>query len=263
MKCYIVKDLLPNYIDGLTGREATEDVKKHLETCEDCSAVYEQMTAAIPPEMPPEQKNVDFLKKLRTATRRQYAKSALLACILLSLFLAGFTIFAINFDIPIPYDPDHMSAEIYQAAPITNKYGYFQWLDLDLLNFEDKKAVLAGTYETIDMIRLACHGLDRTDQDSNGRTIYRNGEKIRVIYFCSTKSLWDILFFKDNGHPGNGWITTGMIYDGTASFRENYEPEMKEIYYLLMKNMDRLNKLSDEEFDAQREKATLIWSGVI
>ena len=31
MKCYIVKDLLPNYIDGLTGRDAATDVKKHLE----------------------------------------------------------------------------------------------------------------------------------------------------------------------------------------------------------------------------------------
>ena len=38
---------------------------------------------------------------------------------------------------------------------------------------------------------------------------------------------------------------------------------MREIYYLPMRNMDRLGRLSDEEFDALREKATLVWSGVI
>ena len=263
MKCYIVKDLLPNYIDGLTGRETAEDVKKHLEDCEDCRTVYGQMSAAIPPETPPEQKNIDFLKKLRTAARRKYARTAILACILLTVLLAGFTIFAINYDIPIPYDPDHMSAEIYQAALITNHNGFFHWTDLDQLNFEDKKEVLAGNYKTIDMIRLTCRGIDRTCRiPSESRVIYRNGEKIRVIYYCSTKTLWDILFFKDNGHPGNGWTSGGDIYGG-SDYQETYEPEMREIYYLPMRNMDRLGKLSDEEFDALREKATLVWSGVI
>lgn len=263
MKCYIVKDLLPNYIDGLTGREATEDIKKHLENCEDCRAVCEQMSASIPPETHPEQKSIDFLKKLQTAARWKYAKTALLACVLLIVFLAGFTVFANNYDIPIPYDPDHMSVEIYQAAPITNEKNFFHWTDLDLLDFENKKEVLSGTYETIDMIRLTCHGVDRTaDVRSNGRTIYRNGEKTRVIYYCSTKTLWDILFYKDNGHSDNGYTSGGDIYGG-SDYQEAYEPEMREIYYLPMRNMDRLDKLSDEEFDALREKATPVWSGVI
>lgn len=38
---------------------------------------------------------------------------------------------------------------------------------------------------------------------------------------------------------------------------------MREIYYLPMRNLDKLNRLSDEEFDAQKEAARLVWSGVI
>ena len=31
MKCCIVKDLLPGYIDGLTSEETNEEMKMHLE----------------------------------------------------------------------------------------------------------------------------------------------------------------------------------------------------------------------------------------
>jgi len=37
---------------------------------------------------------------------------------------------------------------------------------------------------------------------------------------------------------------------------------MIEIYYLPVRNLDRLEKLSDEEFDMQKEKGTLVWKGV-
>ena len=36
MKCEIVKDLLPSYIDGLTSAESNSEVEAHLETCQEC-----------------------------------------------------------------------------------------------------------------------------------------------------------------------------------------------------------------------------------
>ena len=64
MKCYIVRDLLPRYLDGLTGEEATGEIKAHLDTCEDCRTIYEQMAADIPQELSPKEKKIDFFKKL-------------------------------------------------------------------------------------------------------------------------------------------------------------------------------------------------------
>ena len=33
MKCCIVRDLLPGYIDGLTSSETNEEIERHLEEC--------------------------------------------------------------------------------------------------------------------------------------------------------------------------------------------------------------------------------------
>lgn len=40
-------------------------------------------------------------------------------------------------------------------------------------------------------------------------------------------------------------------------------PQIKEIYYLPVKDLDKIDQLSDQEYDAQRENAVLVWSGIL
>ncbi len=42
--CFLIKDLLPLYIDDLCSKESTEIIKNHLENCSECSKEYEQLT---------------------------------------------------------------------------------------------------------------------------------------------------------------------------------------------------------------------------
>ena len=42
-KCKIVQDLLPNYIDKLTSEETNSFVEKHLEECNECHEIIENM----------------------------------------------------------------------------------------------------------------------------------------------------------------------------------------------------------------------------
>ena len=42
-KCNIIKDLLPSYTDGLITKETEEFVKKHLEECDSCKKIYNNM----------------------------------------------------------------------------------------------------------------------------------------------------------------------------------------------------------------------------
>lgn len=42
--CYLIKDLLPLYIDDLCSKESTEIIKDHLEVCSSCRKEYEQLT---------------------------------------------------------------------------------------------------------------------------------------------------------------------------------------------------------------------------
>ena len=43
VKCKIVQDLLPNYIDKLTSEETNSFVEKHLEECTECTEIIENM----------------------------------------------------------------------------------------------------------------------------------------------------------------------------------------------------------------------------
>ena len=45
MKCKIICDLLPMYIDEVCSDETKEVVEEHLETCSECRREYEQMKA--------------------------------------------------------------------------------------------------------------------------------------------------------------------------------------------------------------------------
>ncbi len=42
--CFLIKDLLPLYIDDLCSNESTEIIINHLETCSSCKKEYEQLT---------------------------------------------------------------------------------------------------------------------------------------------------------------------------------------------------------------------------
>lgn len=259
MKCIIVKDLLSNYIGGLCSEETNEEIKKHLDDCADCRAACEKMAVVVPEEIPPEDKNVDFLKKLKVRMIRKNIIVAISTCIVV---FAGFFIFAKNYEIPLPYDPNRMSVEVFKAAVITGKSGK---IDLEVID-----PILLGEFipedssNIIDAVRLAYHGINNIGECSRGRTINRNGEEVRVVYYCYTKTLWDSLFIdSDLQKYSESGSSFGSDLYGDNYESTDYEPQMKEIYYLPIRNIDRIEELSDEEFDKLREQADLIWSGII
>lgn len=47
MKCDIVRDLLPSYIDGLCSNESKSIIEKHLKQCEECKMYYNNMVSDL------------------------------------------------------------------------------------------------------------------------------------------------------------------------------------------------------------------------
>ena len=43
MKCEIIRDLLPNYLDRLTSQASNEAIEEHLETCAECRRCLDSM----------------------------------------------------------------------------------------------------------------------------------------------------------------------------------------------------------------------------
>lgn len=52
MKCEIIKDLLPSYIDDLTSSESNMEIEEHLKDCSQCKECLEQMKAEVKAENP-------------------------------------------------------------------------------------------------------------------------------------------------------------------------------------------------------------------
>lgn len=79
-ECYIVRDLLPSYIDQLCSEESSRFIEQHMATCEQCAELLNQMRAEFDiqeqPEIParieqkkPFQKIAHFFKAQKNFTK--------------------------------------------------------------------------------------------------------------------------------------------------------------------------------------------------
>jgi len=83
LKCSVVQDLLPNYIEKLTSNDTNNAIEQHLNNCEDCKKSYELMAADIGNIEKVPMIELKFLKKVK----RTRLMSAVL-CFVLTLILS-------------------------------------------------------------------------------------------------------------------------------------------------------------------------------
>lgn len=94
LTCAVVGDLLPSYVDGLTGEESNEALRAHFSQCEHCRARYEAMkkTAEAAAE---DAREVDYLKTVRRKRRKAVViavictAAALLCALAVKTFVIG------------------------------------------------------------------------------------------------------------------------------------------------------------------------------
>jgi len=98
MECYLVKDIMPTYIDGLVSDETEKDIKLHLESCPDCQLLYEQMTAPIDvAPLKSKKDEINFLLKIKKKTIKTVVKSIAITLLAVIVVFGAFSwIFAIG-----------------------------------------------------------------------------------------------------------------------------------------------------------------------
>lgn len=261
MKCFVVRDLLPNHIEGLNSKETCAEIEQHLKTCRECRTVYEKMRTPLPIDEKPEYETVEFAKTFKKIKAKIY-KGRMQAAFITLILLICLILFAQLYRISVPYDSSIMKVEPYQAVAVRSRDGSCYWESLDNLDFETAKLVLSGDYKVFNQVQFAHREKKYSlDIEAYGRTIRRGGEAVKVIYFCYTKTLWNHLF--PHGEQNYYSYSRPAIVYGPDCPIEDYQPRPCEIYYLQAENIEKLYKLSDEEFDAQREQAIFVWGGEI
>lgn len=67
VKCTIIQDLLPLYVDKVCSEDSAELIANHLQSCQECKRIYVEMTADIEENLPtPEVDGKKAFQSLRT-----------------------------------------------------------------------------------------------------------------------------------------------------------------------------------------------------
>jgi hypothetical protein len=119
MKCEIIQDLLPSYIEKLTSLHSNEEIEKHLQTCESCLQSYHEMTTTANLNVPivdkEEVSKLNYFKKVKTKNIKTLVFSILtviiLAAALIGLFVIGFPVS--SKDVSIDYQKTKTRLEVH------------------------------------------------------------------------------------------------------------------------------------------------------
>ncbi|MFF2482432.1 zf-HC2 domain-containing protein [Paenibacillus sp. NPDC058071] len=119
MKCDMIRDLLPSYIEKLTSSYSNEEIDKHLESCEACRQFHREMTGDTGLSMPKidkaEAEKLNYFKKVKKINRRKVIISI---SVVLLLAVAFIWLFAIGTrvsskDVDIVYNKNNGRLEVH------------------------------------------------------------------------------------------------------------------------------------------------------
>ena len=119
IKCTVIQDLLPLYVDEVVSDDTKSLVNEHLLTCKDCKNEYEQMKGTL--YVPIENKATLFSKINKRWNRKKWL---LTFGSILATTLIGFAIFSFIFHYtkPIPYETDLFVIEEMEDGTLVSNY---------------------------------------------------------------------------------------------------------------------------------------------
>ena len=103
MDCDVIKDLLASYVDKITSETTNKLVENHLQSCNKCSKILEEMNKEIDTELFNQDEQIDYLKGFRKEKKIAIIKTiCIFIIIILMLFLFLQEIVSkFNFDVDI------------------------------------------------------------------------------------------------------------------------------------------------------------------
>ncbi|MGN0135302.1 zf-HC2 domain-containing protein, partial [Anaerotignum sp.] len=105
MKCEIIRDLLPSYMDGLTSEESNMEIETHMEGCELCSEILQQMRKEMEAKEGKDKRKINPFRKFNRRMRGAVA-GAVAVCICLGGL--GYKAFGQGFSI----DPNEITMDV-------------------------------------------------------------------------------------------------------------------------------------------------------
>lgn len=139
-KCYLIRDLLPSYIDELTGEETNKEIENHLNECPDCKKAYEYMKSDIPGEKEAESSeeyDEKLIKKIGQNVKRKNDRSKVVSIVAIVSLILLFVL--LNLPI-VPVSQKNIYAKITKPSLMLDSAGrkYNNVEENSVLLYEDE-----------------------------------------------------------------------------------------------------------------------------
>lgn len=94
IRCGVIQDLLPLYVDSCCSEDSRQAVEQHLDTCPDCRAVLHEISSPLPPvevsaPLEPQEDAAPVMKKGLKKIRRRWIASILIVIALIPVCFLG------------------------------------------------------------------------------------------------------------------------------------------------------------------------------
>lgn len=235
--CKIVQDLLPNYIEKLTDEETNKYIEEHINQCEECKNILENMKKGL------KQNKTETNKKKITFMKKYKNKLRILRIIILIIFLTILLTFIVTTARKMIIISD-LCAKAQKCENSTNfhmTYSHYcegEYVKEEIFILDDKIKLIDTYINDEEMTKVISIGTrdyntpNKTDNNAYAiHTYYQSGDqKIAVlkdyIYgemkpynMFNTKNIWDL--FK---RSVNISIKEKTIRGKKCYYIENFQP---------------------------------------
>lgn len=228
VKCDVIQDLLPLYIDGVASEGSRAEVDKHIEICSDCRAVLSKMqNGGSPMPLSIDKAEIGAFKIMK---KKLFRKNLLTACVsIVATITLIFGVFGCN--TPLPYDPAKMKVNL----------AYDQVIDI----YYDGNYTGATARQVDDAVYIGYDGTLFTRLFYNGeKRQFSIGTHIMVDYGGRGK----VIELTENSAGNTIEVETDI---GKADIHH----PINRIYYLDYRKIN----LSGTAFEQANKDAVLIW----
>lgn len=245
MKCEIIRDLLPSYLDGLTSKESNMEIEEHLANCKLCSEILQQMQKELEERGETEKQKINPFRKFNRRMK-VYITAAVAICIALGgagwkLLGKGFAVDPAQVDMTVRLEGNMLvmdfamqtkgtmqTATIYDShsaevalrraltLPFDDSNNEFSWgIDLNMLQIESGEKLTVtmndGKLETTTAVDADAVTIQNGDAGPTALMMFREGDQVVGVTAAGEQALEEYTITVDYGREKESYTMKELL----------------------------------------------------
>ncbi|NBJ70383.1 MULTISPECIES: zf-HC2 domain-containing protein [Clostridia] len=190
IKCTIIQDVLPLYVDGVVSEDTKEMVDEHLQHCETCQKEYDSMKREL--YIPAENK-VSLFKKISKKWRKKKILISIASAVATAIVLFGAFAYVFYYEMVIPYSEKLVKIEKHNDHQLASRYYGESYASVNVTH--PMKMEIEGENKNVSFIYYT-----KTIADSPSRELIKNGEdpnKEGYVFELPESKEVDVVYYVD------------------------------------------------------------------